>query len=719
MQIGSRYRLCSESNVACLYVLKNNTMNPLQLTAIRFCLRIFSLLLVLCVGGRTSAQWERVSGVGGSNYQCIAIGGGNIYVGTDGGVIVSSDGGATWLLRNNGLSRPNISAIAVSGTTILASNNGDSTFRSTNEGRDWVGTSLQWPIVTLDVTHIGTFAIGFDGGLFRTNDDGITWKQIGNGLPYRTLPTGIVATPGILMLVNDSGVYVSSDSGWTFSHPPSTPGNTPTQNLGLCLTKTGVCIATQTGAFVSTDDGSFWQRIGPTRVLPVCAVASNDKAIVIATAGQHPSTLWATSNGGVVWSTVQPFPSGFVVTAIVSDAGNFYALCSSGRLYRSTDEGLSWSSLHVSFSSRPIRTAVSIGTEFFVGEDYGLYRTSDNGTHWTSSDSACLSTCGFALAYRADANNNGLLFAGDIAGISMSADHGRYWKHLRDGDTPLLALSGNKLFAGTVAGLFASTDSGSTWNKLTNGILKGGNTDNIIGLAANDTRVFVGNLYSAFQSTDEGESWSEFAIHGLSGMATVGTRLYLEWAPRDGLAVSTDSGSTWKSADSNKMLKGTSAIVASGSSLFVGSYRHGVHFSRDQGKTWLDFGLPLDTTNVLAIHGDYLYAGTNQGVCRRALADTALLSSTVSQHTATNPTILAYPNPFSGSVRVVFTSLDEHAIVSVENLLGVEVARLCDGELGAGEHSFTWDAHGMPPGMYVCVVRSSRGEEHVPMVVVR
>jgi hypothetical protein len=66
-----------------------------------------------------------------------------------------------------------------------------------------------------------------------------------------------------------------------------------------------------------------------------------------------------------------------------------------------------------------------------------------------------------------------------------------------------------------------------------------------------------------------------------------------------------------------------------------------------------------------------------------------------------------YPNPFSQSTQISFTSQDAgYADISIVNLLGSEVARIFSGELDAGEHSFSWDAGGAAAGMYECVVRA-------------
>ncbi len=95
--------------------------------------------------------------------------------------------------------------------------------------------------------------------------------------------------------------------------------------------------------------------------------------------------------------------------------------------------------------------------------------------------------------------------------------------------------------------------------------------------------------------------------------------------------------------------------------------------------------------------------------------------SGVTDQTTNDGAIRIYPNPFSQSTEITFTSQAAgYAEVSVVNLLGVEVARLFSGELGAGGHSFTWsNPTGMQDGTYECLVRMNGHVETLPVVLMR
>ncbi|MFI5202080.1 MAG: T9SS type A sorting domain-containing protein [Candidatus Kapaibacterium sp.] len=107
----------------------------------------------------------------------------------------------------------------------------------------------------------------------------------------------------------------------------------------------------------------------------------------------------------------------------------------------------------------------------------------------------------------------------------------------------------------------------------------------------------------------------------------------------------------------------------------------------------------------------------NGGVWRRPLSDFGI-SSVSPQPQPLSQNIYSYPNPFSESTEIVFNSQTSgYADVSIVNILGAPVAHLFSGELGAGNHSFSWDAARMaaPRGSYWCIVRMGGRAERVAL----
>jgi len=150
----------------------------------------------------------------------------------------------------------------------------------------------------------------------------------------------------------------------------------------------------------------------------------------------------------------------------------------------------------------------------------------------------------------------------------------------------------------------------------------------------------------------------------------------------------------------------------------------GIFISTNSGASWtsISSGLENVPVNTIQASGTNLYAGTDgYGVWRRPLSDFGI--SAVTETALRKKEIQSYPNPFSQSTQITFTSPDAgYADISIVNLLGEQVASIFSGELDAGPHNFTWNADGtsaprVPDGMYECLVRMNGRVEKVGMVL--
>jgi len=77
----------------------------------------------------------------------------------------------------------------------------------------------------------------------------------------------------------------------------------------------------------------------------------------------------------------------------------------------------------------------------------------------------------------------------------------------------------------------------------------------------------------------------------------------------------------------------------------------------------------------------------------------------------------ASPNPFNSAVKLsMYLPKQNHVSLSVFDLNGREVSRLVDGNVGAGNQTFVWDAIDFPAGVYI--VRMDAGDVSVMRKVV-
>lgn len=112
---------------------------------------------------------------------CTAINGDNLYVGTENGVYLSTDGGEKWIPINNGLPKKSrIYKLVAIGNNIFASTSEYSSFVSSNNGIDWIAINIGSGKITIHdiVIFKNKLFSSTNKGLFTSADNGLNWTTI-------------------------------------------------------------------------------------------------------------------------------------------------------------------------------------------------------------------------------------------------------------------------------------------------------------------------------------------------------------------------------------------------------------------------------------------------------------------------------------------------------------------------------------------------------------
>jgi hypothetical protein len=73
------------------------------------------------------------------------------------------------------------------------------------------------------------------------------------------------------------------------------------------------------------------------------------------------------------------------------------------------------------------------------------------------------------------------------------------------------------------------------------------------------------------------------------------------------------------------------------------------------------------------------------------------------------PEISAWPNPFNPTTTINFDLIEDASVkISVYNVTGQQVAELVNASYPAGSHQITWDASGLPAGVYIVALDAGR-----------
>jgi hypothetical protein len=136
-------------------------------------------------------------------------------------------------------------------------------------------------------------------------------------------------------------------------------------------------------------------------------------------------------------------PHGGNVNALVVSGTNLFAGTGGGGVFRSTDNGISWTEVNSGLTTTNINALVVSGINLFAGTDHDVFLSTNNGTSWAQVNSGLTNT--------------------DVSSLAVSAAN--------DGFS-------TNIFAGTWGrGIFLSTNNGTSWTQANSGL-----TNTIIGL---------------------------------------------------------------------------------------------------------------------------------------------------------------------------------------------------------------------------------------------
>ena len=359
--------------------------------------------------------------------------------------------------------------------------------------------------------------------------------------------------------------------------------------------------------------------------------------------------------------------------------------------------------------------AINSNGHIFAGTDQsGVYRSTDNGVSWTQINSGLKSTFIYSLAI----NSSGNIFAG-TSGIYVSADNGEHWAEAGLTDISVTAIAFNSsghIFAGTAfggTGVYRSTDNGKTWTET--GSSGGYITYSAVNsIAINSSgHIFAGTEGGAvYRSTNNGYSWvdiwsglargNSLAINMKTGYIFAGIG---DFTGSDGdLYRSTDNGNSW----SRISLPGGriyALAINSDDHIFSGTASAGVYRSTNNGAGWVQTNGGLTDMSIAAIAispSGYIFAGTwEHGLFRSVLPTTTSVEQIAGIIPSESSLEQNYPNPFNPTTNISF-SLPSKSFVSLKafDVLGREVAVLLSEELSAGRHTRQWNASSLASGVY-------------------
>ena len=283
-------------------------------------------------------------------------------------------------------------------------------FKSTNRGSAWSRLStINDYVHSLRINPVTPSTIYACGNYYfhRSTDGGLTWTR-------STFPSGYYSYDLAVDPSNPAILHASCDandgSKWVPGYAKSTNGGAAWtgQMLGteggacLGITLDGVSPTTiylggyqyvgssySTRFYRSTDGGvSFVERSGTMTgvyIYDVQADPVNAGKVYAATAGG----VYRSTNRGETWTINSGyFPTAYRFAISRANPSVLFAATTSGIPYRSTDGGANWTSVGTGVTGsgyEAMHVESGANPYVFLGNNSGIFRTTNNGTSWQSS----------------------------------------------------------------------------------------------------------------------------------------------------------------------------------------------------------------------------------------------------------------------------------------------------------------------------------------------
>ncbi len=399
-------------------------------------------------------------------YKLIITDNNDIFVSTDTGIWSSKDYGNTWEQKWLSDNRINTFFISDDAKSIYANvmSSPDETFGlkySSDGGVNWeyIGgfenlNNLQRAITNINFKDNYLFATPQYLGVYRSEDNGKTWQE--KNIGYSDIPPSDFVFADSSIYMSSWGIFKSTNQGKSFDYLGLQANNLSTigvNSKGDVFVGDGGSGNTQKGIFRSTDGGKIWEN--KQSFFTVLGIVINSKDMLFIAPG------YGSKDNGETWSDL-----GIEADYIgINDEDHIFGF-TSGIIYRSTDDGLTWE-MKAKTQIDPTHTEwgckIIFNNKTKTAAYYGLI-TTDNGRTWFQQDSM-----GYRFGqtesrhFTVDSTYN-WIYAGDNY-IVRSTDNGKIWKRMdttglktKEFQTIGCSPDGHIYVFGSTGGLYRSRD---------------------------------------------------------------------------------------------------------------------------------------------------------------------------------------------------------------------------------------------------------------------
>lgn len=429
------------------------------------------------------------------------------------------------------------------------------------------------------------FVSAVNGGVYKSNDNGVNWEPCSSGLPSSASVQDFVEFNGNLYAsVYGNGIYLSSDLGENWQ-----PINSGIENLtfyNIAVQGDEIYAGNANGGvYYSSDNGTTWtekssgveneqirafaflnsdvyaggiklyrtsEQEGSWEEVSVPDMGVNGlRSLYIANKVMYLSTstyILVSKDSTKTWNKNT---LGIATLNMHNNEDSVYMVSTNGHILSTKNDGTTWSFQFNSGINGSANDILALEDKIVVSTNENLYSSLDNGNSWTLSSSGIK-----AVNIQSFGRNSNYIFAG----------------------------------SGYNRGVFRSNDGGQTWENINQGLDKLNDMTVNTFLTIED-HVFIATGSALYKSINDGENWTLLFDPGVNksvqafdfdkGLMAIGIN-------GDGVYISEDTAKTWTKASTDGLKTDTSygALKIVGDSIMIGTAVGEVFLTKDKGVQW-------------------------------------------------------------------------------------------------------------------------------------
>ena len=314
-----------------------------------------------------------------------------------------------------------------------------STPRLHGESSDGAHQPFLPSVQALAITQAGVLYAGsFGMGMFRSEDQGLSWQPINNGLTdHFLLCLGVDEHDRVYAGTVRGGVFRTTDNGRQWEEIRE--GLKRVDVKSFFIHPTGIFAGTGRGVYRWVESKKSWHLVAKEldQLLVASLAMIEGKVLLAATAGKG---LFRYDVSGATVSKWEQNHSELIdpkerlhhrfLRIVATDKHNHIFLgTQDGGIFRSIDQGTTWHTISRTLPNDSIRSIVFHDSDLYVGTGRGIYKLDKAARRWIAMNTGLTDMAIQAMIV----SSQGVLYAGTSAGAFRSDDGGMEWVDISKG----------------------------------------------------------------------------------------------------------------------------------------------------------------------------------------------------------------------------------------------------------------------------------------------